>query len=305
MVSFELQCVPGYEILGELGRGDMGVTYRARRSGGQPSDGEQIVALKVVLAGEPLSDQELTWFEQEAWAVARLRHPRIVDILDVGRSQGRPFYAMELIDGDSLAVRLQGEPASPRWSAELVERMARAVDAAHQAGILHCDLKPANVLLAPSDQPKVKDFSLARHLSRPNSQRSTAARLPGTPQYLAPEEVAGRMVQVSPRTDVYSLGAILYHLLTGQSPFQSADDAETRRRILRHDARAPRQLNPLVPDDLETIALKCLEKDPARRLASAAMLGDELGRYLAGEPILSRPPSRLYRMYRWLGGNGG
>ncbi len=311
--------VPGYELLGELGRGGMGVVYRARQKGLN-----RLVALKMVLAGEYAGAGERGRFRSEAEAVARLQHPNIVQIHEVGEAGGRPFFALEFVAGGSLADRLGGQP-QPAWpAAGLVETLARAVHHAHERGIVHRDLKPANILLQLSDCkfkildlpeeafasgksrilnlqseiPKVTDFGLAKRLDGATGPTQTGAVL-GTPSYMAPEQAEGRGREVGPATDVYALGAILYELLTGRPPFKAETAYDTILQVVRQDPVPPRLLRPNLPRDLETICLKCLRKEPPRRYASALALADDLRRFQAGEPIQARPVGLAERAGRW------
>ena len=273
----------------------MGVVYRARHLGLK-----RLVALKMILAGGHASREDLARFQLEAVAVAQLQHPHIVQIYDIGQHDGRPYFSMELVRGGSLEARSRGTPQPPRWSAELVEKLARAMHATHLHGIVHRDLKPANILLTEDGEPKINDFGLAKHLNQADdSARTATGTVMGTPAFMAPEQAAGNVSQIGPRSDIYSLGAILYYLLTGRPPFQASTSTETLRQVLENEPTSPRQLNPEIDRDLETICLKCLDKNPATRLSSAEELADELGRYLRGEPIRSRQLSRATKLLRW------
>ncbi|HJT76119.1 MAG TPA: serine/threonine-protein kinase, partial [Gemmataceae bacterium] len=275
--------VAGYEVLGELGRGGMGIVYKARQRGLN-----RLVALKMALAGGAANPEPLTRFRAEAETAALLRHPNIVQIHEVGEHAGRPYFTMELLDGGSLVERLQATPQPARETAELVETLARAMHYAHRHGVIHRDLKPANVLLAsrgheppgaPSstggpllplagDVPKITDFGLAKHLVAGSLQTQSGVVL-GTASYMAPEQAAGHAREVGPAVDVYALGAILYELLTGRPPFRAATLLETLDLVRSADPVSPRRLRPKLPLDLETICLKCLHKEPPRRYASA------------------------------------
>jgi WD40 repeat protein/tRNA A-37 threonylcarbamoyl transferase component Bud32 len=292
--------VPGYEIEGELGRGGMGVVYRAR----QVKAGRS-VALKMILSGAHAGSGELARFVREAEVVARLTHPNIVPVFEVGEYQGLPFFSMELVSGGSLDRRIAGTPQPPQQAATLVEKLARAVQAAHEAGVIHRDLKPANVLLVESSDtplekstPKVTDFGLAKRLDQANGPTQSGDVM-GTPSYMAPEQARGLAKSVGPAADVYALGAILYELLTGRPPFRGATALDTLQQVVAEDPVAVRRLNPQVPRDLETICLECLRKEPPRRYTSAAKLADDLGRFLAGEPVVARPVGALERAAKW------
>ncbi len=310
----------GYEIVGELGRGAMGVVYRARQR-----SLNRLVALKMVLGGEYAGPEQVLRLRREAELIARLQHPNVVQIYDVGEQAGRPFFAMELVDGGSLAGRLAGTPQDVRAAADLVQTLARAVHAAHQLGIVHRDLKPANILLAFSRAPrasaavagsvpsalvpgarldgcipKITDFGLAKQLVRPAEagDQTGSGTVLGSPSYMAPEQT--QSAAVGPAADTYSLGAILYELLTGRPPFRAETPLETVLQVRHEEPVPPRRLRPKLPRDLETICLKCLRKEPRRRYASAEALADDLGRYLAGRPIHARPVGRGERVLKWV-----
>jgi tetratricopeptide (TPR) repeat protein len=286
--------VAGYEILDELGRGAMGVVYLARQVGLK-----RIVALKMILSGEHAGSQELARFRIEAEAVARLRHPHIVHIYEVGEYNGRPFFSLEYVDGGTLARKLGGVPLLAHQAARLVETLARAMHAVHQCHIVHRDLKPANVLLTADGTPKISDFGLAKQLDKDTGQTRTQAIM-GTPSYMAPEQAAGQAKQVGPAADVYALGAILYEALTGRPPFQAATVLETLELVRTQEPRPPSRLQPSVPLDLEAICLKCLAKDPRRRYADAAALAKDLHGFQAGEPISARSMWSWERALRWV-----
>jgi serine/threonine-protein kinase len=288
--SKERPLVPGYEVLGELGRGGMGVVYKARHS-----QLNRVVALKMILAGGHAGEHELARFRTEAEAVARLQHPNVVQIYEVGEADGKQFFALEYCAGGSLADKLQGTPLPAREAARLVEALARGMEAAHQKGIIHRDLKPANVLLAEDRTPKITDFGLAKKLEEAAGQTGSGDIL-GTPSYMAPEQAGGRAREVGPLADVYALGAILYELLTGRPPFRAESSLDTLLQALESQPAPPRLLNPKVDRDLETVCLKCLEKDPQRRYASAAALAADLERYLAGEPVQARSANLVGRI---------
>jgi tRNA A-37 threonylcarbamoyl transferase component Bud32 len=284
--------VAGYEILGELGRGGMGVVYKAR----QTKLG-RVVALKMILAGGHAGASDVARFRTEAEAVARLQHPNIVQIFEVGDHGGLPFLSLEFCPGGSLDRKLNGTPIRARDAAELVEKLARAVQAAHEKGVLHRDLKPANVLLAEDGAPKITDFGLAKKLDAAGQTQSGAVL--GTPSYMAPEQASGKSSQVGPAADVYALGAILYECLTGRPPFKAATSLDTILQAAADEPVAPRRLQSTTPRDLDTMCLKCLRKETARRYRSALELAEELRRFLDGEPIQARPPSPFERARRW------
>jgi tetratricopeptide (TPR) repeat protein/tRNA A-37 threonylcarbamoyl transferase component Bud32 len=282
-----------YELLAELGRGGMGVVYKAR----QPRL-DRLVALKMIRAGEHASAEERRRFDLEARAVARLHHSHIVHIYELGEAEGRPFFAMEYVAGTSLSRRLDGTPWPAGPAAALVEVLARAVHYAHGQGIVHRDLKPANILLTSDGQPKITDFGLAKWLDGPGKGSETSQAL-GTPSYMAPEQAAGKGRPIGPAADVYALGAVLYELLAGRPPFRAATALETAVQVLHGELIRPGRLCPALPRDLETICLKCLEKDPRRRYAAADELADDLGRFREGRSIRARPVGLAGRAYRW------
>jgi tetratricopeptide (TPR) repeat protein len=291
----DLPQVPGYRVEGLLGRGGMGVVYRAWHLRLNRS-----VALKMLLAGPCARPEELQRFLREAEAVAGLRHPNIVQVYDVGDVDGWPYFTMEFIEGGDLAEKIQGVPHPARQAAALVASLADAIHVAHQSGIVHRDLKPGNILLTEDGAPKVTDFGLARRLQ--GDGELTLSGVPmGTPSYMAPEQARGDKGAIGPATDVYALGAILYELLTGRPPFRAESATATLQQVVADEPVPPGQLNPQLPRDLETICLKCLEKDAAKRYASATALADDLRRFGRGEPIVARPLGRLGRLVRWAG----
>jgi WD40 repeat protein len=289
-----LPAVPGYEVLQELGRGGMGVVYAAWQSGLS-----RTVALKMILAGGHAGPEELARFRIEAEAVARLHHPHIVQVHDIGAHEGRPYIALEYVDGGSLARQLSGTPWPARRAAELAETLARAIQHAHGQGVVHRDLTPANVLLTRAGLPKVTDFGLAKVLVGAGPTLTQTGAILGTPSYMAPEQAAGKSKEVGPAADVYALGAILYECLTGRPPFKAETPLETLHQVQAEEPVSPSRLQPQLPRDLTTICLKCLQKEPSRRYASALALAEDLRRFLAGEPIRARPVGRTERLWRW------
>jgi tetratricopeptide (TPR) repeat protein len=285
--------VEGYEILGELGRGGMGVVYKARQTGLN-----RLVALKMVLAGAHAGPEQLARFQTEAEAVATLQHPHIVQIYEVGKHAGLPYFSLEFVDGGSLAQKLDGKPLPPAQAARYAELLAAAMHCAHQHGIVHRDLKPANVLLTADGGPKITDFGLAKRLEG-DSKQTRSGTLMGTPSYMAPEQARGETHAIGPLSDVYALGAILYELLTGRPPFQGATLLDTLEQVRSQEPVPPARLQPKVSRDLETICLKCLQKEPRKRYASAEALADDLHRCLAGLPIQARPVGAMERAWRW------
>src|SRR5262245_55614013 len=285
--------VPGYDILGELGRGGMGVVYKARQQGL-----DRTVALKMILAGAHAGAEQRRRFRGEAEAVARLHHPNIVHVYAVGEQDGHPYFSLEYVDGRSLNEALSDCLPPPPVAAALVERLARAVDYAHRRGILHRDLKPANILMTADGTPKITDFGLAKRLDEEQGHTRTGDVL-GTPSYMAPEQAKGLSKEIGPAADIYALGAILYETLTGAPPFEGHSAWETVGLVLTAEPEPPSRRNPLVPRDLETICLMCLEKDPQKRYASAQALADDLRRFQDGHPIQARRVSSRERLWRW------
>src|SRR5262245_17055769 len=285
--------VAGYEIFAELGRGGMGVVYKAKQV-----SLNRLVALKMILAAEHAGEEGVSRFRTEAEAVARLQHPYIVQIYEVGEQQGRPYFSLEFVDGGSLADKLEQGPVPARAAAELTAKLAEAAHAAHERGIMHRDLKPANILLMKDGTPKITDFGLAKKLDSATGHTQTGDIM-GTPDYMSPEQASGRSKDIGPASDVYALGAILYDMLTGRPPFQAASILETLEQVRSHDPVPPTRLRTKLPRDLETICLKCLHKQPHRRYATAKALADDLHRFLNGEPIEARPTASWERLFKW------
>jgi WD40 repeat protein len=291
--------IPGYEVEAILGRGGMGVVYKARHRAL-----DRAVAIKMLLAGGFAAPQELTRFRREAEALAGLRHPNIVQVYDAGDVEGRPYFTMEFIEGGSLAHQLSATPQPPRQAAELITTLAGAVQCAHINGILHRDLKPANIMRTADGVPKIADFGLARSIRGGSEFTLPGARV-GTPSYMAPEQALGKTDAIGPAADVYALGAVLYELLTGRPPFRGESPSETERQVIADEPASPSRWNDRVPRDLETICLKCLEKNPGRRYASAQDLADDLERFLKNKPVLARPVGWGERGLRWAQRNKG
>ncbi len=285
--------VGDYELLEEIDRGGMGVVYRAR----QLSLG-RTVALKMILGGGPGSAAGGRRLRNEAEAAARLQHPGIVAIYEVGEWQGQPFFSMEHVAGTTLAALVREHPLPAARAAHYVEAVARAVQHAHENGVLHRDLKPSNVLIGADDRPRVTDFGLARQ-ARADDRLTATGEVLGTPNYMPPEQASDKHGPVGAASDVYALGAVLYELLTGRPPFQAETRFDTLLLVLHNDPVPPSRLNPKVPRDLETVCLKCLHKEPLRRYPTAAALAEDLGRFRRGEPVRARPVGAGERAARW------
>jgi tRNA A-37 threonylcarbamoyl transferase component Bud32 len=281
--------LPGFEILDRLGAGGMGVVYKARQH-----SLNRLVALKLIRPDVLAGPRERARFRREAEAAARLRHLHVVQVHEIGEYDSQPYAVLEYVEGRTLAQLIVTGPLAVRNAAELVEKLARAVQHAHDNGILHRDLKPANVLVGADGTAKVADFGLACWLGRPNEQTASGEVL-GTPSYMAPEQASGQLKELTPAADVYSLGAILYELLTGQAAFRGRNPLDILEQVKSREPVSLRRLRREVPRDLETICLKCLAKAPHQRYASAAFLADDLVRWLGGKPIQARPESRLAR----------
>ena len=289
----------------------MGVVYRARQV-----SLNRVVAIKMILAGQLAGDEDVQRFGAEARAAAHLQHPGIVPVYEVGEAEGRHYYTMAFIDGLNLNALIRDDYLpTPREAADLARRVAEAIHYAHQRGVIHRDLKPANILLERTDhreamplplegrpqrfEPRITDFGLAKRLDADAEMTGTGQVL-GTPSYMSPEQAAGKVREIGVASDIYALGAVLYYLLTGRPPFRAATLADTLQQVIHKEPVSPRQLNAAVPRDLETIVLKCLQKDPSRRYADADALAEDLRRFLAGEPIKARPVSRGERMIKWV-----
>ena len=324
-IDAESPAVPGYEIIEILGRGGMAVVFRARHLALQ-----RIVALKMLQNWTRAGEKDLARFRAEADVIARLQHPNIVQIYDVGDVAGRPYFALEYVVGGSLAKHLNGTPQSPRLASKFVEVLARAVQAAHANGVIHRDLKPANILLVPAQPgtaaahdstripnslfadngllkavPKIADFGVAKCINsdwdaQPHGSLTVTGEILGTPSYMAPEQAAPLGPPVGAVTDIYALGAILYELLTGRPPFKGATALETVLQVLHSEPVSVTSLQPNVPSDLETICHKCLRKEPRHRYQSATDFADDLQRFLRGEPIKARPRGTVEKAWHWI-----
>jgi serine/threonine protein kinase len=270
------------------------VVYKARQS-----KLNRIVAFKMILSGELASQEAISRFFTEAQAAATLDHPGIVPVYEIGEHEGKHYFTMGYIEGKSLAEKVNQGPLPPKEAAEMTRKIAEAIAYAHNKGVIHRDLKPANVLLDANGEPKVSDFGLARKIEQDSGLTRTGAVM-GTPSYMPPEQAAGKTSQVGPLSDVYSLGAILYCLLTGRPPFQAANPLDTMMQVIEKEPVSVQTLNSGVPKDLETICHKCLQKDPAKRYGSAQEFADDLQRWLKGEPIQARAVSSSERMWRWV-----
>ena len=287
-----------YELVEELARGGMGVVYKARHL-----SLNRMVALKMILSGPFASEAEVRRFRVEVEAAARLDHPHIVPIFEVGRHQGHAFYTMKLIEGNDLGRHLGRFVGDPRGSAILMVALAQAVHHAHRRGLIHRDLKPSNILIDPTGQPHITDFGLAKRADAEASSLTASGTVLGTPSYMAPEQAVGG--QVGPAADVYSLGAILYQLLTGRPPFRAPTVAETIAQLIEQEPIPPRRIRPEVPVELECICLKCLEKKAEHRYPSATALTADLERFLRGDGIHARRSGPLRRLGAGLAASRG
>lgn len=287
-----------YEILEEIARGGMGVVFKARQQ-----KLKRIVALKMILAGKLADTSDIERFQREARAAGRLKHPAIVPVHEIGEHDGRHYFTMDFVEGQSLADAIREETLSPRAAADLVRKTAEAVQYAHGEGTVHRDLKPANILIDPKGQPQVTDFGLAKMLEsvdeESRAELTASGQILGTPSYMSPEQASGKQELVGPASDIYSLGAILYACLTGRAPFVADSPVDTLLQVMKKEPVSPRELNPSVPKDLETICLKCLTKEPHKRYGTAQELADDLNRFLEGHPVVARPVGRISRTARW------
>jgi serine/threonine-protein kinase len=295
-----LPAIPGFSVESLVGFGGMGVVYRARQM-----RLNRTVAIKMLLHGRLSSATEVARFEQEAKLLGAVCHPNIVQVFDFGEYEGRPYLVMEFIEGKTLGEVLDAKPQQASFAASLLKTLSGAVQIAHAAGVIHRDLKPGNVLMLANGQPKITDFGLARRIEGDDASSSAAAltrtssRI-GSPSYMAPEQARGNSDEIGPATDVYALGAILYESITGRPPFLGETISDTERQVLEMEPVAPRRLNAGCPRDLETICLKCLQKSPRLRYATASVLEDDLRRFLAREPIVARRIGRSRRLGMWV-----
>ena len=278
-----------YELIEEIARGGMGVVFRARQK-----LTNRIVALKMILAGQFANDEEIQRFHAEAQAVAKLDHPGIVPIYDAGEHNGYHFLAMAFVDGGDLNQYCGEQTLNQTTICRIVRSLAEAVGYAHQNRVVHRDLKPANILLTQGMRPRITDFGLARQVES-DSQLTETGQVVGTPSFMAPEQAQGKSEGVGPRSDIYSIGAILYSLLVGRPPFREDTVWDTIAAVTSQEPVAPRSIRPSIPRDLETICLKCLEKEPERRYQNSAEIAEELRRFVNHEPIKARPISSISR----------
>ncbi|NUQ62246.1 MAG: serine/threonine protein kinase [Pirellulales bacterium] len=282
-----------YELLAEVGRGGMGVVYKARQK-----SLDRLVAVKMILSSHLASADHVRRFQAEAKAAARLSHPNIVHIHEVGQFHGQHYFVMEHVEGMSLAQRLAIAPLDVDSAVRILAKVARAVAHLHRHQIVHRDLKPSNILLDSNDEPYVTDFGLAKVFA-PGSEMTATGVIAGTPSYMAPEQAAGRGAEIGPACDIYSLGAILYEMLTGRPPFAEENPLDTLMQVLSREPTLPRRLNSRIPRGLELICLKCLAKSPQDRYPSADELADELDRYCRGEALAVKPPNLIQRLWSW------
>lgn len=282
-----LPTIPGYVLHEVLGSGGTGMVYKAKQI-----NLNRIVALKLIGHGPDGSHGQWTRFRSEAETVAQMQHPNIVQIHEVGSVDGRPFLALEYVNDGTLAQALQGQPLASRKAADLIYKLARAIQHAHDRGIVHRDIKPSNILMTSDGTPKISDFGLAKRIDIEQHHTQTGT-IVGTPCYMAPEQADGRASEIGPAADVYALGVVLYQLLTGRVPFVGESMLDTLEQVRSHEPIPPSQLVPKLPRDIEIICLKCLEKNDKDRYSSASMLADDLDRFIRGETIMAQPPTML------------
>jgi serine/threonine protein kinase/Tfp pilus assembly protein PilF len=285
--------VPGYDILGELGRGGMGVVYRAKQRGLG-----RMVALKMILGGANVNPEDIARFELEARAVGSMTHPNIVQVYEVSEFQGAPFFSLEFVDGGPLDSKLKSEPQPAEWCAQMMLQLSRGMAYAHSMQIIHRDLKPANVLITKDGIGKIADFGLAKKMDADDG-KTRAGSIMGTPSYMPPEQASGETADIGPLADIYSLGAMFYEFLTGKPPFRGTTLLQTLEDVRNKEPVAPNVLVASVPLDLQTICLKCLEKDKAKRYPTADELADDIERFIKGEPILARPVGMYTKTLKW------
>jgi eukaryotic-like serine/threonine-protein kinase len=283
-----------YELIAEIGHGGMGVVYQARQK-----SLDRIVALKMLLGGQFAEPSARARFRSEAEIAAQLQHPNIVAIHEVGEHDHLPFFTMDYVEGRSLAEVAGDKPLTPAAAAGYLSIIARAIAYAHERGVLHRDLKPSNILIDGSDQPRITDFGLAKRLTGSSTSLTLSGEALGSPNFMPPEQAAGRHKEIGPASDVYGLGAVLYYLVSSRPPFVADNLTAAVRQVQDQEPVSPRMLNPGVPKDLETICLKCLQKEPSKRYATAGELADELDRFRRGEPIQARPVGPVGRSWRW------
>lgn len=291
--SNALSNIGDYQIIDEIARGGMGVVFKARQT-----SLDRVVALKMILAGEMAADEDIQRFRSEAEAAANLDHPRIVPIYEIGELGGQPYFSMGFIEGESLQEKLIDGPLPAKEAALTIRKIAEAISYAHENGVIHRDLKPANVLCDPNGEPRVTDFGLAKRLGS-NSDLTGTGQILGTPSFMPPEQALGATSIVDERSDIWALGAILYNLLTGRAPFHAASPIETLKQVVDKEPVSPRVFDPQIPVDLETITLKCMEKEQSKRYQSADELIAELDRFVNDEPILARPITRVEKCFKW------
>lgn len=293
-----IQYVGEYEIINEIARGGMGIVFKAKQH-----RLKRIVALKMILTGNLADEGDVERFEREAQAAAKLQHPNIVAVHEVGQHEGHHYFTMDYVAGPSLNELLREETLAPKRAAEVVKVVSEAIHAVHEQGTLHRDLKPANILIDSDGAPKITDFGLAKMLvgdeQESRTELTAAGQILGTPSYMSPEQAAGKQSHVGPATDIYALGAVLYACLTGRAPFVADSPVDTLMQVIRAEPASPRLLNPGIPRDLETICLKCLHKEPHKRYGTAQDLADDLGRFFEGRPVLARPVGAISKTVSW------